>query len=51
MCSNAETVVVLHHHVNTLADAILGPIQGYMNSGSALPPELEEEVRVLIRYV
>ena len=40
-------------HVNTLKDAILGPIQEYLstNPGSTLPPELDQMVETLTSYV
>ncbi len=53
MHSNAETVTELCEHVNTLKDAVLGPIQKYSsaNSGSTLPPDLNQTVETLTEYV
>ena len=53
MRSNSETVTELCKHVNTLKDAVLGPINEYssVNSGSTLPPELDQTVEALTSYV
>jgi len=46
---NAETVTELCKHVNTLKDAVLGPIQEFAsaNPGSTLPAELDRTVETL----
>src|SRR5258708_24413904 len=51
--STAKTVTELCEHVKTLKNAVLVPIQecSSANSGSTLPPELDQVVKTLTSYV
>ncbi len=53
MKSNTETVDELRKHVNTLKVSVLEPIPKYArtDTGSTLPPELDQPVQILISYV